>query len=122
MVTIPTTIRRDAMLRRCTILLLLLAFCAAPASAAADNTPGNSQSASKPLTITVSENGNLTLQTEQLTKETLVARLHAITQGKLNTPIVFHVKRDVSYGRVIEAMGLVSADGYSDVKLEPAPR
>lgn len=122
MVTIPTTIRRDAMLRRCTILLLLLAFCAAPAGAAADNTPGNSQSASKPLTITVGENGSLTLQTEQLTKETLVARLDAITQGKLNTPIVFHVKRDVSYGRIIEVMGLVSAAGYSDVKLEPPPR
>lgn len=109
------------MLKRRILLLLMLAFLSTSAEAKADDAPHDNQHAGRPVTITVRENGGIMLQSESKAIADLASRLHAITQSKLNTPITFHVETNVSYGRVIEAMGLVSAAGYSDVKLEPTP-
>lgn len=110
------------MLKPRILLLLLLTFCIVSAKAAADDAARGSSQTSIPVTITVSTNSAITMQSETLTTETLVARLHALTLLKLDTPIVFYVEPNVSYGRVIEAMGLVSAADYDDVKLASPPQ
>ncbi len=110
------------MVRQRIILLLLMVFDGTSAIAVAGDASRGSHGAGKPVTITVGANSGIALQSEQLVKEALVLRLSAITQGNLNSPITFHKKPDVSYGRVIEIMGLVSAAGYRDVKLESAPQ
>ncbi len=110
-------IRRDSMVRQRIISLLLLVFVGTSATAVAGDASNDSHRAGKPVTITIGENSGIALQSELIVKERPVTRLRAITQGKLNSPITFHMKPDVRYGRVIEIMGLVMAAGYRDIKL-----
>lgn len=110
------------MVKQLIISLLLMVFNGSSSAAAAGDTSQWPSSAGKPLTITVGENNGITLQSELLTKEVLVSHLHTITQSRLNTPITIYPEPNVSYGRIIEVMGLISAAGYRDVKLASPPQ
>ncbi|WP_368415788.1 protein TolR [Falsiroseomonas sp.] len=75
----------------------------------------------EPLTITVDSQGRLFLQETEVEMEALVPQLQAIMgsqpQGQPERRIFVRGDRAISYGRVMEVMGTVSAAGFSRVAL-----
>src|SRR6185312_11294757 len=70
-----------------------------------------------PLLITVNAEGKLFLQNTAVGDDELVPRLQAITQNNPNADIYVRGDRAISYGRVMEVMGMVSAAGFTKVSL-----
>jgi biopolymer transport protein TolR len=71
----------------------------------------------EPLVITVNAEGKLYLQNSTLNDDELVPRLQAITKNNPAADIYVRGDRAISYGRVMEVMGMVSAAGFSKVSL-----
>jgi biopolymer transport protein TolR len=75
----------------------------------------------EPLTITVDSQGRIFLQETEVPMENLVPQLQAIMrnqpQGQPERRIFVRGDRAISYGRVMEVMGTVSAAGFSRVAL-----
>jgi biopolymer transport protein TolR len=77
----------------------------------------------EPLTITVNAEGKVFLQETEVAVEALVAQLRAIlaaqpvAAGQPERRIFVRGDRAISYGRVMEVMGTVSAAGFSRVAL-----
>jgi biopolymer transport protein TolR len=77
----------------------------------------------EPITITVNPEGKIFLQETEVPLDTLVARLQAIAgeagQGPNAQERRIFVRGDkaISYGRVMEVMGVISAGGFSKVAL-----
>lgn len=83
----------------------------------------------EPITITVNPEGRIFLQETEVQLEALVPQLQAILQnqqpGQPERRIFVRGDRAISYGRVMEVMGTVSAAGFSRVALlaeQPAGR
>jgi biopolymer transport protein TolR len=89
----------------------------------------------EPITITVNPEGKIFLQETEVPLENLVAQLQAIaganSQGTASGSnaqerrIFVRGDRAISYGRVMEVMGVISAGGFSKVALlaeQPAGR
>jgi len=83
----------------------------------------------EPITITVNPEGKIFLQETEVPLENLVAQLQAIAQaqpqGAPERRIFVRGDRAISYGRVMEVMGTISAGGFSRVALlaeQPGPR
>jgi biopolymer transport protein TolR len=76
----------------------------------------------EPLVITVNSQGKLFLQNSTVGDDELIPRLQAITKNNPQADIYVRGDRAISYGRVMEVMGMVSAAGFSKVSLitEPA--
>ena len=81
-----------------------------------------------PLTISVSAEGRIFLQETEVPMEGLVERLRAIgaaqAPGAPERRIFVRGDRAISYGRVMEVMGTISAGGFTRVALlaEQAPQ
>ena len=84
----------------------------------------------EPLTISVNPEGKVFLQETEVPMENLVAQLQAIIrnqpQGAPERRIFVRGDRAISYGRVMEVMGTISAGGFTRVALlaeqnNPAP-
>ncbi len=81
----------------------------------------------EPLTITVNAEGRVFLQETEVPLESLVARLRAVAaEQRPDAPerrIFVRGDRAISYGRVMEVMGTISAGGFTRVALlaEQAP-
>jgi biopolymer transport protein TolR len=75
----------------------------------------------EPLTITVDSEGRIFLQETEVPIENLVPQLQAILrnqpQGQPERRIFVRGDRAISYGRVMEVMGTVSAAGFQRVAL-----
>lgn len=75
----------------------------------------------EPLTISVDSQGRIFLQETEVQMEGLVPQLQAIMrnqpQGQPERRIFVRGDRAISYGRVMEVMGTVSAAGFSRVAL-----
>jgi biopolymer transport protein TolR len=75
----------------------------------------------EPLTITVDSQGRIFLQETEVPMDGLVPQLQAIMrnqpQGQPERRIFVRGDRAISYGRVMEVMGTVSAAGFSRVAL-----
>ena len=85
----------------------------------------------EPITITVNPEGKIFLQETEVPLENLVAQLQAITGENSQGPnaqerrIFVRGDKAISYGRVMEVMGVISAGGFSKVALlaeQPAGR
>ncbi len=85
----------------------------------------------EPITITVNPEGKIFLQETEVPLENLVAQLQAIAGANAQGPnaqerrIFVRGDRAISYGRVMEVMGVISAGGFSKVALlaeQPAGR
>ena len=81
----------------------------------------------EPLTISVDAQGRIFLQDTEVPIENLVAQLQAIARnqpaGAPERRIFVRGDRGISYGRVMEVMGTISAGGFTRVALlaEQAP-
>ncbi len=71
----------------------------------------------EPLVITMDRTGRIYLQNTGVEREELISRLRAITGANPDARIFVRGDRDLTYGRIIEIMGLVSAAGYNKVAL-----
>jgi biopolymer transport protein TolR len=75
----------------------------------------------EPLTISVNPEGRIFLQETEVPLEELVPRLQAIAQaqqaGQPERRIFVRGDRGISYGRVMEVMGTISAGGFTRVAL-----
>ena len=71
----------------------------------------------EPLVITVNAEGKLFLQNGAVGDDELVPRLQAITKNNPQADIYVRGDRAISYGRVMEVMGMVSAAGFTKVSL-----
>jgi biopolymer transport protein TolR len=84
----------------------------------------------EPITITVNPEGKIFLQETEVPLEGLVQQLQAIAQanaqpGGQERRIFVRGDKAISYGRVMEVMGTISAGGFSRVALlaeQPAGR
>jgi biopolymer transport protein TolR len=83
----------------------------------------------EPITITVNTEGKIYIQETEIPLEGLVAKLQAIAQGQpQGAPerrIFVRGDKGITYGRVMEVMGTISAGGFSKVALlaeQPAGR
>ncbi|WP_135470659.1 protein TolR, partial [Crenalkalicoccus roseus] len=83
----------------------------------------------EPITVTVNPEGRIFLQETEVTLEALVPQLQAIAgaqaPGAPERRIFVRGDRSISYGRVMEVMGTISAGGFSRVALlaeQPAGR
>ena len=71
----------------------------------------------EPLMISVNSKGKVFLQETEIARDQLVPRLEAITQSKKDTRIFVRGDRAITYGQVMEVMGLVNLAGFTRVAL-----
>lgn len=71
----------------------------------------------EPLTVSLTKKGELFLQETPLELDSLVPRLVAITGSNPEVKIYVRGDKDISYGRIMEVMGTLSAAGFSKVAL-----
>jgi biopolymer transport protein TolR len=71
----------------------------------------------EPLIVSVNAQSKIFLQDSELGEDQLVARLRAITQNKPDSRIFVRADKGLSYGRVMEIMGTISAGGFTKVAL-----
>jgi biopolymer transport protein TolR len=76
----------------------------------------------EPITITVNPEGRIFLQETEVALDTLVPQLQAIAReqqqpGQPERRIFVRGDKAISYGRVMEVMGTISAGGFSRVAL-----
>ena len=83
----------------------------------ANNLPENDT----PLSITINEDGKIYLQDEEVELQQLVARITVIFENRKEDRIYVHGDQGVSYGRVMEVMGLLNGNGFSRVAMVTDP-
>jgi biopolymer transport protein TolR len=117
------------------LVLLIIFMVAAPlmTSGVAVDLPktqaSNLNQDNEPITITVNTEGKIYIQETEIPLEGLVAKLQAIAQsqpqGAPERRIFVRGDKGITYGRVMEVMGTISAGGFSKVALlaeQPAGR
>ena len=71
----------------------------------------------EPLVVTLNAEGKLFLQDTEVALDKLVARLTAITENRKETRVFVRGDRKISYGKVMEVMGLINLAGFDRVAL-----
>ncbi len=81
--------------------------------ASASDLQGNEE----PLTVSITDKGEIYLQETLVKQEELVARLLAISENLTSRRIFVRGDRTVDYGAVMEVMGSLNAAGFDKVAL-----
>lgn len=71
----------------------------------------------KPITLTVSPDGALSIEGEPVGMETLVARVDALATDGTDERLYVRGDASVAYGRIMEVMGALSSAGYGSIGL-----
>lgn len=71
----------------------------------------------KPLTISISANGDVALQDIPIASDELVSRLQLIVHERISKKVFIRSDEGVSYGRVAEIMGALNAAGVYEIGL-----
>ena len=71
----------------------------------------------EPLVISIDQKGQVYLQENAVELDDLVAKLKAITGANPDARIFVRGDKSVSYGRIMEVMGTISAAGFNKVAL-----
>ena len=77
----------------------------------------------KPMVVTLAPDGNLYIRDEQVTRDTLVARLMAVKSLEGDGVVYVRADKKIAYGDVMELLGRVGESGYARVSLlsQPSP-
>jgi biopolymer transport protein TolR len=75
----------------------------------------------QPLTVTISAEGKLFLEEQEITRGVLVERLRAVADINQDTRIFVRGDKAIDYGTVMEVMGTINAAGYNRVALVTEP-
>lgn len=71
----------------------------------------------EPLVVSVNAEGKIYLQETALDADSLVSRLRAVTGANPDARIFVRGDKGITYGRIMEVMGIISAAGYTKVAL-----
>ena len=71
----------------------------------------------EPLTITVTANGAVQIQTTDVARDQLVARLRAIAAERASDRVFLRADGAVPYAQVMEIMGALNAGGFGNIGL-----
>src|SRR5437763_15323431 len=69
----------------------------------------------EPTVITVNRDGAIFIQETSIPVDSLVAKLQAITGSNPDAVLYVRGDKEINYGRVLEAMSLVTAAGFQQV-------
>jgi len=75
----------------------------------------------EPLTVSVSEKGEIFLQDTKIQMDEVVPKLLAIAKGGYKERIYVRGDKDVNYGIVMKVMSTISAAGFSRIGLVTEP-
>lgn len=71
----------------------------------------------EPLTITLTANGSVQIQTTEVARETLVARLRGIAAERSSDKVFLRADGAVPYAEVMQIMGALNAGGFANIGL-----
>ena len=71
----------------------------------------------EPLTVTVSADGAVQIQTTEVARDLLVVRLRAIAAERASDRVYLRADGRVPYAQVMEIMGALNAGGFSNIGL-----
>ena len=80
-----------------------------------------SASDEEPLTVTVTAEGALSIQTTEVAEGDLIPRLRAIAAERESGRIYLRADGSIPYVRVVQVMGALNAAGFSDIGLVTDP-
>ncbi|MEM9844947.1 MAG: protein TolR [Pseudomonadota bacterium] len=81
---------------------------------AANALPGEEE---EPLTVTLTAEGLITIQTTEVPRGELVGRLRAIATERDSTQVFLRADGAVAYAQVMEVMGALNRGGFSNIGL-----
>lgn len=106
------------------LVLLIIFMVAAPLmtvgvpvelpKTAANALPGEEE---EPLTVTLTAEGAVMIQTSDVARDELVARLRAIAAERDSTRVFLRADGAVPYARVMEVMGALNRGGFGNIGL-----
>ena len=70
-----------------------------------------------PLTVTLTEDGGLLIQEEEVPRDELIQRLSAIASERTSTTIYLRADGNIAYARVAEVMGALNNAGFNEIGL-----
>lgn len=73
--------------------------------------------AEEPLTVTITAEGNVTIQTTETTRQDLVPKLRAIASERASDRIYLRADGAVAYEVVVQVMGALNKAGFSNIGL-----
>lgn len=71
----------------------------------------------EPLTVSITADGLLTIQTTEVSDEELIPKLRAIAAERTSDKIFLRADGKLSYDRVAEVMGALSSGGFTNIGL-----
>ncbi len=106
------------------LVLLIIFMVAAPLltvgvpvelpKTAANPLPGEQE---EPLTVTVTADGGIMIQTTPTAFEELVPKLRAIAEERDSDRVYLRADGTISYEQVVQVMGALNAGGFADIGL-----
>ena len=75
----------------------------------------------EPTVITVNKEGEIFIQDTSIPMDGLVAKLQAVTNSNPDAVLYVRGDKDISYGKVLEVMSLISNAGFRKVSLVAEP-
>ncbi len=71
----------------------------------------------EPLTVTMTLDGMLMIQTTETTEDELIPKLRAIAAERADDKVFLRADGAIPYERVVQVMGALNAGGFSDIGL-----
>ena len=71
----------------------------------------------EPLTITITKDGEIVLQTSTIPRKELIARLRGVAAERTSNRIFLRADGAISYEVVMQIMGALNAGGFQDIGL-----
>ncbi|EAQ10781.1 protein TolR [Maritimibacter alexandrii] len=71
----------------------------------------------EPLTVTLTEEGTITLMTTEIARDDLIPRLRAVAAERSDNKIFLRADGRVPYAQVAQIMGALNAAGFNDIGL-----
>jgi biopolymer transport protein TolR len=71
----------------------------------------------EPLTIAISSDGQVALQSTKIDRGDLVSKLRAVAAERTDNKVFLRADGSVSYAIVMEIMGALNAGGFNDIGL-----
>jgi biopolymer transport protein TolR len=106
------------------LVLLIIFMVAAPLltvgvpvdlpKTAASALPGDSE---EPLTVTLTADGRIQIQTTDIARDELIGRLRAIAAERSSDRVFLRADGAIPYAQVMQVMGALNAGGFSNVGL-----
>ena len=81
---------------------------------AANSLPSDQQ---EPLTVTLTAEGQILIQSAEIVENTLIAKLRAVAAERQNDKIFLRADGAIPYERVVQVMGALNAGGFSNIGL-----